>query len=172
MFECSEIWKSKGRILLHFSVKQTVDKASLHGKKNKITSLIKSLYMYNKCVTICICELLFWEFSLDSIKDVSLLHSFIYTRPWILQPPHFIDFLHGFWSGDFFTFKDMFIPSHSYLSKSLLHIWCIIFLRLSCAWSYLPDVPGNLFIVSIDVFCAFISTDSWCLGVYIIGKNH
>jgi len=66
----------------------------------------------------------------------------------------------------------MFVPSHSYLFKSLLHIWYTTFLRLSYAWIYALDVLGHLSIVSIHVFCAFISTDSWCLGVYIICKNH
>lgn len=134
-------------------------------------SLINKLDMYN--IYLKVYEPLLWEFPLDSVKSVLLLHNIyiykvlniiIFTLHWLpscLSAGHVL-----------FILKAVLIPSHSYILKSLLHIWCITFLRLSCSQIYVPDVLGHLSIVSIDVFCEFISTDSCCLGVCIIRKNH
>lgn len=99
----------------------------------------------------------FWEFSLDSVKGVPLVHNiFVYKALNIITFT-----LHRFsscLSSDhvLFTFKAVFIPSHAYLFKSLLHIWYITFLRFfvhgSMCQMFQGTFPLSLLMYSMHSF--------------------
>lgn len=148
-----------------------MEKPFLPWQKNPKYSLINNSDTYNKYRTKY--ELVLWGVFTWFCKRcaTSALYLYIQSFEYYNLYPSLISFM-SFFPHVLFTFKAIFIPSYSYLFKSLPHICYITFLRLSCAWIYVPDVLGHLPIVSIDVFCAYISTDTWFLRVYFICKTH